>query len=94
MFFEALRPPCSTQPETGEAKAQSDAFVAAYYRRLDDELATRPIIAGDSYTVADITAMCVIDFAEQLVALRPDPGLVNLARWRHAVGSRPSAKAQ
>ena len=76
-----------------EAKEQSDDNVRAYYKRLDGELAERPMIAGDTYTMADITAMCVIDFAEQLVDLAPDDQLLNLARWRDEVGKRPSAKA-
>ena len=76
-----------------EAKLQSDDNVRAYYKRLDAELAARRMIAGDTYTMADITAMCVIDFAEQLVALSPDDQLLNLARWRNEVGKRPSAKA-
>ena len=76
-----------------EAKRQSDDNVRAYYKRLDAELAARRMIAGDTYTMADITAMCVIDFAEQLVALSPDDQLLNLARWRNEVGKRPSAKA-
>ena len=74
-----------------EAKEQSDAAVNAYYRRLDGELSEREMIAGDAYSIADITAMCTIDFAEQLVGLAPDPELSNLARWRSAVGSRDSA---
>ncbi len=76
-----------------EAKVQSDAAVRAYYQRLDGELAERQMIAGDNYSVADITAMCLIDFAEQLVALAPDTGLKNIARWREDVASRPSARA-
>jgi len=76
-----------------EAKLQSDDNVRAYYKRLDAELAARRMIAGDTYTMADIIAMCVIDFAEQLVALSPDDQLLNLARWRNEVGKRPSAKA-
>ena len=76
-----------------EAKRQSDDNVHAYYKRLDAELAARRMIAGDTYTMADITAMCVIDFAEQLVALSPDDQLLNLVRWRNEVGKRLSAKA-
>ncbi len=76
-----------------DAKVQSDAFVKGFYKRLDNELGTRAMIAGDDYTVADITAMVTIDFAEQLVDLKPDPSLANLARWRAEVGSRPSATA-
>jgi len=74
-----------------QAKEQSDAAVRAYYQRLDGELAEREMIAGDRYSIADITAQCAIDFAEQLVQLAPDPQLQHLSRWRHAVGSRDSA---
>ena len=77
-----------------EAKKQSDAAVSAYYERLDKELSSRAMIAGDNYSVADITAMCTIDFAEQMVDLKPDENLQNLSRWRAEVSSRPSAKAQ
>jgi len=76
-----------------EAKVQSDAFVHAYYKRLDAELATRLMMAGEDYSIADVTAMCIIDFAEQLVNLQPDPALLHLARWRQAVAARPSAVA-
>ena len=76
-----------------EAKAQSDTAVNAYYEQLDGELAGREMIAGDEFSAADISAMCVIDFAEQLVDLKPDEDLSNLARWREQVGSRPSASA-
>ncbi|MFT5693857.1 MAG: glutathione S-transferase [Oceanicoccus sp.] len=76
-----------------EAKNQSDTFVNNYYVRLNDELADRSMIAGENYSVADITTMCIIDFAEQMVSLKPSDTLVHLARWRDQVGSRPSAKA-
>ncbi len=79
--------------QIAEAKVQADAATHAYYRRLDQELADRPMIAGEAFSIADITAMCVIDFAEALVGLAPDADLTNLARWRQAVAARPSAKA-
>lgn len=76
-----------------EAKKQSDAAVNAYYQRMDAELGSRAMLAGDDYSVADITAMVTIDFAELMVDLKPDEQLLNLARWRAEVASRPSAKA-
>ncbi len=75
-----------------EAKEQSDAAVNAYYQKMDGELAGRKMIAGDDYSIADITAMCAIDFAEQLVGLKPDIELEHLARWRGEVANRPSAR--
>jgi len=76
-----------------DAKAQGDAATHAFYGRLDRELADRAFMAGPRYSVADITAMVVIDFATALVGLKPDAGLSNLWRWHAAVSARPSAKA-
>lgn len=60
---------------------------------LDGELAVRPFLAGDRFTVADITLVCALDFAK-VVAIRIDPtALPHLARWHKDVSSRPSYKA-
>jgi glutathione S-transferase len=59
---------------------------------LDRELADRFHIAGDAFTVADITALVAIDFMKPArIALPVD--LPNLTRWYDSVSSRPSAKA-
>ena len=59
---------------------------------LDGVLADRPFVAGERYTVADITALCAIDFG-RVSNIRVTPEQPNLARWHAAVSSRPSAKA-
>ena len=59
---------------------------------LDGELAGRKFIAGDRYTVADITALCGIDFG-RISDIRIQPGHKNLTRWHEEVSARPSAKA-
>ena len=59
---------------------------------LDGELAGRPFVAGERYTVADITALCAIDFG-RVVDIRIAPDQKHLARWHEAVSARPSAKA-
>ncbi len=59
---------------------------------LDAELAERQFIAGDEYTIADITALVAADFMKPAKIERPD-SLANLARWYDEVSSRPSAKA-
>jgi glutathione S-transferase len=59
---------------------------------LDRELAARHFIAGDRFSIADITAMVAIDFGRvSKIAIKPDR--VNLARWHAEVSARPSAKA-
>ena len=58
---------------------------------LDSELATRAWIAGDRFTVADITACCGVDFAK-MNRWRPGDDLPNLKRWRDAFSARASGK--
>jgi glutathione S-transferase len=59
---------------------------------LDGELANRKFIAGDRFTIADITAMIAVDFGRvSKIGIQPDQK--NLARWHAEVSARPSAKA-
>ncbi len=59
---------------------------------LDEVLADREFIAGERFTVADITALCGIDFGRvSQIVIQPEQK--NLSRWHEAVSSRPSAKA-
>ena len=73
-----------------EAKAASDHNVEAYFKRLDREFALAAYVAGERFTVADISLITAIDFATSLVGFSLDPDLKNLARWREEVSSRPS----
>ena len=59
---------------------------------LDGELASRQFIAGDRYSIADITAMMGIDMLKPARIERP-LHLQNLMRWYEDVSSRPSASA-
>jgi len=59
---------------------------------LDEQLASNRYIAGDAYSVADITALVAMDFMKVARVQRPE-GLVNLERWYAEVSARPSAKA-
>jgi len=59
---------------------------------LDGELASRPFVAGERYTIADITALCAIDFG-RVSDIRIAPEQKHLQRWYDAVSTRPSAKA-
>jgi glutathione S-transferase len=59
---------------------------------LDKELASRPFIAGDAFSVADITALVALDFMKPARIQRPAE-LKSLERWYQDVSSRPSAKA-
>lgn len=59
---------------------------------LDRQLADNAFVAGDAYSVADITALVAVDFMR--VARIPLPAeLGNVKRWHGEVSARPSAKA-
>jgi glutathione S-transferase len=74
------------------AKERGDKLTRAYFKRLNEELSQRDYIAGDRFTVADITALCWIDFAAGMVFLRPEDELEALWRWHQRVSSRDSVK--
>ena len=61
-----------------------------YYARMNQELAARPYVAGERFTVADISALCMIDFAGAMVDLEPAQELQHLWRWHERVSQRSS----
>lgn len=63
-----------------------------FFRRLDSQLADSRHIAGDGYSIADISAMVFVDFA-RWVKISPPDGAANVARWYAQVSARPSAAA-
>ena len=66
--------------------------VSWFLEMLDRELATREFVAGDRYTVADITMQVAVDFMKPGRLSMPD-GAANVKRWHTAVSARPSAGA-
>jgi glutathione S-transferase len=85
-FFKGRIRQC---PEYAEVQRQNAEDSLKW---IDTELADRRFIAGDKFTIADITAMVGIDFGRvSKIAIQPDQK--NLARWHAEVSARPSAKA-
>ena len=66
--------------------------VAWFLELLNGELAKREFIAGESYSVADITALVAVDFMKPARLTIPDE-LTHVKRWHAAVSARPSARA-
>ena len=73
------------------AKSASDKNVNSFYKRLDREFSSSRFVAGDRYTIADITLLSAVDFASRMVDLKPDDELKSLHRWHQEVSSRPSS---
>ncbi len=66
--------------------------IAEFLRLLDRELQGRRFVAGDGYSVADITGLVAVDFMKPAKLIVPDE-LTNVHRWHAEVSARPSAKA-
>ena len=76
-------------PEWGEANRPR---VFEFLGLLDRELKDRMFVAGDHYTIADITTLVAVDFMRPAKLIMPEE-FVNLRRWHGQVGERPSATA-
>lgn len=76
-------------PELAERGRQR---AARFFRRLDQQLADHPFVAGDTFSMADISALVLVDFARWIKLDLPDDA-THLARWYGEVSARPSAAA-
>ncbi len=59
------------------------------YQMFETRLGESEYIAGDSFSIADITLVIAIDFAKQ-VKVVPLPETPNVERWHGLVSQRPS----
>jgi glutathione S-transferase len=87
--------PAMKEMEVPQVPAWADANkprVMDFIALLDRELAGRRYIAGDDYTVADITGLVAVDFMKPVKLVVPKE-LKNVRRWHQDVSARPSAQA-
>ena len=77
-------------PDYGEAQR---VIVHQRLERMNRELGGHQFVAGERFTIADITALVAIDIGGRLADIRIAPELAHLTRWHEAVSNRPSAKA-
>jgi len=75
-----------------ELAARGRARIENFFPAMEARLAAHAFVAGDRYTMADISTLVLIDFAGRLKLNIPE-GCANLRRWYDAVAARPSAKA-
>lgn len=79
-------------PQIPELAERGRARVLEFFNTLDAQLAENEFVAGDNYSMADITALVLVDFARWIKIMVPDDA-VGLARWYAVVSKRPSAAA-
>jgi glutathione S-transferase len=68
------------------------ARLGKFFAMMNECLADREFVAGQRYSIADITALVTVDFAGWIKLRIPDD-CSHLRRWYDAVSARPSAKA-
>jgi len=66
--------------------------VSVFMKTLEQQLDGKEFVAGDFFSIADITALVLVDFAAWIKISIPEDA-TNLKRWHTAVSSRPSATA-
>jgi len=92
--FQHLHPAMKAMvnPQVAEWGEANKPRVFDFLKFLDGELKSHPYVAGQSYTVADITALVAIDFMRVSKMVVPEH-LAYVRRWHEAVSARPSAAA-
>jgi len=63
-----------------------------FFEDLNAQLADNKFVAGDSYSLADITALVCVDFSAWVKA-SPNSSLTALHDWHKNVTARPSSQA-
>lgn len=81
------------QPQFADYGRAQGAKVREVARWLDGVLSHQPFVAGQRFTIADITLLCALDFAKGLMKYRPaDEGLAHLQAWRERMAERPALR--
>jgi len=81
------------QPQFADFGRSQGEKVRESARWLDEALARQPWIAGERFTIADITAFCAHEFARGLLKFDAGAeGYAALRAWRDRVAARESAR--
>lgn len=75
-------------PELAERGRQR---VRHFFTELNARLSGSEYVAGDRFTIVDITAFVAVEFSRAIRETVPDDA-THLARWRDAVNARPSTR--
>ena len=87
--------PAMKEMEVPQVPAWAEANkprIAEFLGIFDREIKDRPFVAGDRYTVADITGLAAVDFMARARLAVPKE-CANVQRWHAQVSARPSANA-
>lgn len=94
MFWRHAHPATAALIEQHRAFGESNrAILARSMAWLDHEIADgRPFLVGDTFTVADIAAVTIIDFAK-LITMEPIKDSLQVGSWHKRITERTSYHA-
>jgi len=76
-------------PQIPELAERGKLRLGKFFEKIDRRLADRAFLAGETFSMADITAVCAIDFG--MSRRQPIPETcANVLRWHAEVSARPS----
>jgi glutathione S-transferase len=76
-----------------ELVERSRRRISNFYEDFDSRLEDTPFMAGEDFSVADITALVTVEFAAAELNMPIPPEARAFQRWHEKVAARPSAKA-
>lgn len=82
-----------TTPAIPALVERGKARLANFYANLNDYLKTNEFVAGENFSIADITALCAVDFGAGAARVPFEEKHTELQRWHATVSSRPSSQA-
>lgn len=74
-----------------ELAARGAQRLKLFFDMFNQRMEGRDFVATDRFSIADITAIVVMDFAK-VVRMQPEDDHVHLARWRARISERPSVQ--
>lgn len=69
---------------------KNQKLAVEYLQILDTQLAQHQFIAGERFSVADITTIVAAQFCKPARVKIPEEGLANFKRWMDEIAARPS----
>jgi glutathione S-transferase len=94
MVFRHTHPAMAAMetPQIAQVAETNRPRVLEFLTMLDGHLAETRFVAGDEFSVADITGLVGMDFM-RMARIKPPEDLLNVARWHGELSARPSAAA-
>lgn len=80
------------EPQIPELVERGRRVMDRFIKYLDDHLGSSAFLAGDNFSIADITAFIAIEFSQRAKYELPEDS-DNVQRWHGEIAARPSAAA-